>query len=259
MRTFLIILSVFFVGIAHAQTVGNWPLPAGYSRITQPTASFGAWLRKVPLKQSSTVYLFNGEKKRNQSAQVAVLNISTGKKDLQQCADAVMRLYAEYLYATQKTNRISFNATDGTVLDYAGWQRGTRWKLRGSKLMKVNSGSPCQGRQCLESYLEFIFSYAGTISLKKQLKTVQNVKDVIPGDVFIEAGSPGHAVIVMDVAVNQHGQKMFLLAQSYMPAQDIHLLRNPSASNAWYPLPVGNLVTPEWVFGKSSALMRFAQ
>lgn len=259
MRTFLIILSVFFVGIAHAQTVGNWPLPAGYSRITQPPASFGAWLRKVTLKQSSTVYLFNGEKKRNQSAQVAVLNISTGKKDLQQCADAVMRLYAEYLYATQQTNRISFNATDGTVLDYAGWQRGARWKLRGSKLMKVNSGSPCQGRQCLESYLEFVFSYAGTISLKKQLKTVQNVKDVIPGDVFIEAGSPGHAVIVMDVAVNQHGQKMFLIAQSYMPAQDIHLLRNPSASNAWYPLPAGNLVTPEWVFGNNSAIMRFAQ
>ncbi len=259
MRNLLLILFLFFLGNAHAQTVSNWPLPEGYNRITQPPASFGAWLRRVPLKQSSTVYLFNGEKKRNQSAQIAVLDVPTGIKDLQQCADAVMRLYAEYQFATHQMNRISFNATDGTVLDYAGWQRGMRWKLRSNKLLKINSGITCKGRQCFESYLEFVFTYAGTISLKKQLQPVRHVKDIMPGDVFIEAGSPGHAVIVMDVVVNQLGHKKVLLAQSYMPAQDIHLLKNPSASNPWYPVPVGNLITPEWKFGKSSALMRFAQ
>ena len=50
-----------------------------------------------------------------------------------------------------------------------------------------------------------------------------------PGDVFIKGGSPGHAVIVVDVAIyTQTGKKVFLLAQSYMPAQQIHILVNPA-------------------------------
>jgi hypothetical protein len=73
------------------------PLPQGYERIGVNTNSFGAYLRSLPLKKDKTVYLYNGQKKYNQSAQYAVINISTGNKDLQQCADAVMRLRAEYL------------------------------------------------------------------------------------------------------------------------------------------------------------------
>ena len=39
------------------------------------------------------------------------------------------------------------------------------------------------------------------------------------GDVFIRGGSPGHCVIVVDMAVHQEtGEKLFMLAQSYMPA-----------------------------------------
>lgn len=45
-------------------------------------------------------------------------------------------------------------------------------------------------------------------------------------------------------------QKMFLLAQSYMPAQEIQLLKNPSNSNSpWYSISDnGILNTPEWTF-----------
>ena len=56
--------------------------------------TFGAWLRSVPLKKNLTVYLYNGVPKRNQEAQFAVLDVSVGHEDLQQCADAVMRLRA---------------------------------------------------------------------------------------------------------------------------------------------------------------------
>lgn len=237
------------------QTVQDLPLPAGYSRIPQQEGSFGAWLRKVALKKDNTVYLYNGNKKANQSAQFAVLDISVGKKDLQQCADAVMRLYAEYLYANKELGKIKFNATDGTVMDYAGWAKGDRFVLRNGKLKRSRIATAAENRSIFGQYLEFVFSYAGTLSLSRELQSVNNL---MPGDVFIQGGSPGHAVIVMDVAINKAGRKIFLLAQSYMPAQDIHILRNPaSGQSSWYEAAgQGDLVTPEWIFSRGD-LKRF--
>jgi hypothetical protein len=63
---------------------------------------------------------------------------------------------------------------------------------------------------------------------------------------------------VVDVAENEQGERAFLLAQSFMPAQEIHLLRAPHAQlGAWYPArPRGPLHTPDWRF-QYEDLMRF--
>lgn len=241
------------------KTVAQVPLPAGYNRIPVGQGSFGAWLRKVPLKAQQTVYLYNGEKKRNQTAQFAVLDISVGNKDLQQCADAVIRMYAEYLYASGQSGKIAFHATDGTLMDYNSWMRGYRFPVKNGRLHKQLVGTPCQGPGCFQQYLQTVFSYAGTLSLSKELVPVAERTGIRPGDVFIKGGAPGHAVLVMDMAANAAGQKVFLLAQSYMPAQDIHILRNPSGThNPWYVVAQQDkfLSTPEWIF-KWDELMRF--
>ncbi len=68
---------------------------------------------------------------------------------------------------------------------------------------------------------------------------------------LIRGGFPGHAVIVMDVAVNDSGKKIYLLAQSYMPAQDIHVLKNPGNTDLspWYEVNQENfIITPEYTF-----------
>ena len=76
--------------------------------------------------------------------------------------------------------------------------------------------------------------------------------DMKIGDVFVQGGSPGHAVIVVDMAIDKNtGQKLFLLAQSYMPAQNIHVLKNPNheALSPWYVLDSSKTInTPEWHF-----------
>ncbi len=83
------------------------------------------------------------------------------------------------------------------------------------------------------------------------------------GDVFIRGGSPGHAVIVLDMAMDSKtGKKLFMMAQSYMPAQDIHVLVNPNkpSISPWYELD-GNakdILTPEWTFS-SNELKRFQE
>ncbi|PZR28126.1 MAG: hypothetical protein DI535_08195 [Citrobacter freundii] len=230
-------------------TAGQIPPPAGFTRINADEDSYPQWLRQIKLKTDNTVYLYNGAAKRYQGAQYAVLDISVDKKNLQQCADAAIRLYAEYLYSRGQYNKISFNATDGTKMDYESWREGYRFVLNKTRLQKVKTTAVSDTRKSFDQYLETVFSYAGTLSLSRELKKVHNLSRIKPGDMFVKGGSPGHAVIVMDVAVNPSGQKMFMLAQSYMPAQDIHILKNPENNTAWYDLNFGDqLQTPEWVF-----------
>ena len=59
-----------------------------------------------PAQKNKTVYLFDGSIKKHQSAQFAVVDISVVKKVLQQCADPVMRLRAEYLFAQKKSMKL---------------------------------------------------------------------------------------------------------------------------------------------------------
>jgi hypothetical protein len=97
-----------------------------------------------------------------------------------------------------------------------------------------------------------IFAYAGTLSLDRELDR-KPLDEIEAGDVFIQGGSPGHAVIVVDKAVHpKTGEILLLLAQSYMPAQEIHILNNfnDPALSPWYSVQsLGDRVeTPEWRF-----------
>ena len=94
-----------------------------------------------------------------------------------------------------------------------------------------------------------VFNYANTYSLARQMKK-QKLQQLSPGDVVIQGGFPGHAVLVLDMAVNRRGQRRYLLGQSYMPAQDIHILNNPAHAglSPWYRLEQARSETPEWSF-----------
>lgn len=231
--------------------------PEGYSRVEVEPGSFGAWLRELPVKPGRPeVRLFNGQRKRVQTAHHAVLDIDVGKKDLQQCADAVMRLRAEYLWASEQRDKICFRFTSGHKVAWKDWRAGQRPQIRGNKVRFSKRAKKNGSYQNFQKYMEKIFTYAGTASLEKELASVATGAPIEIGDVFIKGGFPGHAVIVMDVAENAKKQRLFLLAQSYMPAQEIHILRNPASREPWYSLPKGDLETPEWTFAKGS-LKRF--
>ena len=212
-------------------SIKDIPLPAGFERTACTENSFAYFLRNTKLKKDKTVYLYNGQPKINQSAQFAVLNIRVGSKDLQQCADAVMRLRAEFLFSQKEFDRILFYDNAKTAYKF----------------------SPPYTRDHFPAYLERVFGMCGTASLARQLNRVESFSQVMPGDVIIRGGFPGHAVMVMDAAINKSGQKIYLLAQGYMPAQDIHVLINPASENLspWYAVSESRLIeTPEYRFTK---------
>ncbi len=236
------------------------PVPSGYRRETSENF-FQQWLRRLPLKQGKPpVRLYNGTRKPNQTAHHAVIDIDVGRKNLQQCADAVIRLRAEFLYSIHDFPVIHFNFTSGDRIDWTRWSRGERPMVRGNKVQWKQSGKTGISYPNFRHYLDTIFMYAGTLSLSKELKPVRNVEEMEIGDVFIQGGTPGHAVIVLDMAAKRDtGKKLFLLGQSYMPAQDIHVLKNPDSDtlSPWYPVDFGQtLHIPEWTFSKNN-LMRF--
>ncbi|MEX1132884.1 MAG: DUF4846 domain-containing protein [Flavobacteriales bacterium] len=223
--------------------------PSGAKRVGAPTASFAKYLRELPLKPSGTpVLLHNGKPKTNQGVHAAVVDISTGSRDLQQCADAVMRLRAEYLFANGREGEIAFDLTNGFRVPWERWRKGERVRVSGNACSWHSGAAKDHSHAQLLRYLEFVFTYAGTLSLSKELKDASQLP-IQAGDVFIRGGSPGHAVIVLDVAKTADGRSWFLVGQSYMPAQDIHVLKNPVGTGAWYAYGTGTeLRTPEWTF-----------
>lgn len=228
--------------------------PPGFERVTAADGSFAQWLRGLPMKPIGVpVKLYTGQDKFRQDVHVAVVAIDTGARDLQQCADAVMRLRAEWQLASGRSGEIGFDYTGGGRVPFSRWSRGERPSADGrtwSTKAKADSSYASFRR-----YLEQVFAYAGTYSLERELKPVA-LEDLQVGDVFIKGGFPGHAVLVADLVENKvTGERRFLLLQSYMPAQDIHVLKNPAAADgsAWYPAIFrGSLVTPEWTFPAGS-------
>lgn len=224
--------------------------PEGYKRTT--TDSFGWYLRALPLQShGALVHLYNGDKKSRQNVHAAVIKMDVGKKDLQQCADAVMRLRAEYLYQHRKYDDVHFNFTNGFSADYSKWRQGYRIAVNGNEVAWVKKQQADTSYASFRQYMDVVFTYAGTLSLSRELKS-KPLSQIQSGDVWIQGGSPGHAVIVIDVAVNGKGEKIFMLAQSYMPAQEIHILRNPENEkiSPWYSAKdiTTEVVAPEWTF-----------
>ena len=226
--------------------------PKGFERQDLDKHTFGHYLRNLLLKpHGSKVLYYNGKEKDSPGVYLAVVDQEIGEKNLHQCADAVIRLKAEYHWDQKEFDKIHFNFTNGFNVDYTEWIKGRRIVVKGNKTYWDNGDQFSNTYSDFWDYMELIFTYAGTASLSNELISVK-FADMEIGDVLIVGGHPGHAVIVVDMIEHiKTGKKLFLLAQSYMPAQQLQILANPNGaySNPWYALEVSDeLDTPEWKF-----------
>jgi hypothetical protein len=252
--------------VANAKLVHPWPHaadaerldvrfrdpPAGFTRAPVADGSFGAFLRQLPLAPPGTkVVDYRGTPLYENGTHpniAAVIDIDVGTKDLQQCADAVYRLHAEWRYTTASRNDIRYRALSGTVLPYARYLAGERAVLSGKDLVFQPGPPRADDHAFFRGYLDDVFAWASTSSLERDGKKVGGLAELEAGDAFVLPGSPfGHAVIVLDVAHDDTGRVALLLGQSYMPAQSVHVLR-PDASTAWFVVARSDatVTTPFW-------------
>lgn len=200
----------------NAETIGDIPAPMGYTRVEAENSSYAQYLRSLPLKKRGTkVMLYTGGEANYQFLSTGVIDQDL-LSNSEQCADATMRLRAEYLWSRGRYGDISFRNVNGKMMHYAG------------------GGS----RKAFERYMRDVYGLCSTFSLFTET-TPRDIKDVQPGDVLVypaRAGHKyGHALIVVDVAKSKSGKVAIMCAEGNTPARDKHVVRNLNPlKNPWF-------------------------
>ncbi len=225
--------------------------PAGFARVTVKPGSFDAYLRALALRTDRVeVRLFDGRPVTMPSA--AIIPLELGPKDLHQCADSVMRLHAEWLWAAKRADEVAFHYTSGHRSAWSDWRRGARWRVRGAKVTRAQGAPVAATYAAFRAYLDDAFRYGSTRSLHRDTRAITDPATLQAGDIFLQAGSPGHVVILLDVAEHADGRRVALLGQGYIPAREVHVIKGRAHAvldQVWFHLPTaeGDVIdTPTW-------------
>lgn len=215
--------------------------PLGYTRVPIARNSFASYLRTLNLlPDGSPAHYYNGKVKPNDNnIYVAVVDLPISSKNIQMSASSIIRLVSEYLFTNKEYGKIAFH-TEKKKIDFVSFSNGNYSKGEFHK------------------YMDLVMESSSTPSFCTDLKP-ERLSNIQIGDVFVQSNLPkGHAVIVVDMVENKKGDKLFLLAQGFQPAQEIQIISNPNNPeiSPWYQLKEGELLTPEWRF-MTSDLMRF--
>ncbi len=221
-----------------------------YYRKQALNGSFEHYLLNLPLKSvGAKTHLATGlEKKFN--VQIGVVDLKR-ITDKQQSAQIIMRLRAEYLYSSRLYGRIHFNFTNGFVFSYAKWAAGFR--INDTKNGWIQSTEQDYSKTTFKNYLDVLYTNTTLASLSREMTKIP-ITDIKAGDVFIQNGQPGHAVIVIDVLRNDEDKMLkIMLAQGNTPAQELEILRNDIDGSPWFTLSYDSsestkIMTPEWTF-----------
>jgi len=202
---------------------------SGASQSKFKEGTFAEYICNLTLKpKRHKVHLYNGDLRSWQIPQERVVDIDVDSTGLQQCADALIRLYAEYLFANKEYDKIHFCLTNGFDMQYKRWAEGDRVVIKGnSTRWKVKAAKKDYSHFAFMDYLAIVFKYAGTYSLNKDLKPCNYGKNFASklktGDILIRPadimkGTLGHAIMF----IQRRGDE-FIFLQSFTPAQEIEV------------------------------------
>jgi Domain of unknown function (4846) len=220
----------------------RYQVPLGFARIPLKRDSWAWWLRHLPMRPKKSIpHDFKGRIIKDHSSYISgLVDLDVGKKDLQQCIDTIIRLRAEYLWISNRKSKIGFRFSGRRKFFWHQWSRGLRPKKVKGRLKFIKSRSSSNSKKHFYSYLNYIYMMTGTINHKG--KKPVNPINLHPGNYFVTIhpqpimGGAGHAVMVLDLAINKKNEQIALIAQGDIPAQDFHLVKNKDGA-LWFKLP----------------------
>lgn len=235
----MIVLALAVV-VAAEPLIDRFPAGDGYARVDVVEGSFGDSLRHLPLlPKDAHVVAYDGAVIDPPWAR-AVVDLDVGTRDLQQCADSAIRLWAEHRFATRGADDdIVVHATSGDPLPWSRYRAGDRPTVKNNRIVwQPKKAAPSSTHATFRRYLDDVFLWAGSRSLERD--TVAVVGDLAPGDLLVVGGSPGHVLVVLDVAEKAGAPPRLLIGQGFMPAQSFHVL-------GWFDVAAdGSVVVPSW-------------
>lgn len=113
------------------------------------------FLQHLPEKQGP-VLDYKGNPIAYQAKQTAAIDCDTGDKDLQQCADVLMRLCAEYLFSQKRFADIHFHFVSGHDCSFLDYCKGKRPAAQGNNVLFVYASAVDSSHQSLRSYLDIV-------------------------------------------------------------------------------------------------------
>lgn len=202
--------------------------PDGYSRVAVERGSFAEYLRKYPLHPVNIkLPVYNGKTRNTDSP--AIFDISLGDEGYQQCADSIIRLYSDYFYENKQFDKISFQFSNGDVCDYNRWRKGKRMLVLSDFSCEIPAALPDDSENEYRNYLKEVMNYAGTISLQHESEVI-SPDEIRIGDIIC---NDSHVVLITDMAVNENGEKCYLIGQSFIPAVCFHII-NSNTDSPWF-------------------------
>jgi hypothetical protein len=246
----LSVLVCFFFACKEKTPVTSLKQPSVPFSFTQKeitdTNGWQYFLQHLPEKQCP-ILDYKGNLISFQQKHAAIIDYDVGNRDLQQCADALMRLRAEYLFAQKRYSEIHFHFTSGHDYSFMDYCNGKMPTPNGNKIHFVKSSPSAINHQNLRRYLDIVYAYASTISLAKEL---HNTDRFTIGTVVITPGSPGHCCIITNEATTPAGDTLYKLVEGYTPAQSIYVLQNLAEPKLryWYHLSNGAIRTASYSF-----------
>jgi len=223
--------------------VADLTAPTGFHRVSAIT-DWQNWIRHTPLQPNNAqVVDYMGDPINPPATVSAVVAVNVMGKACQ-CADMAILLRSYFKFFKQESSEIRFKSVSGQWMEWKAWLSGTRYRLSGNgqKLIPYRTpNSRSNTLQAFNNYLRFVFIYAGSASLGRDLKKVASHK-VMPGDLYIQpnpSGGIGHVSIVFDVATNKNGNRLYLMGYGYIPAMSLFIVQPESTQG------IGNWFTEE--------------
>jgi hypothetical protein len=231
--------------------VARFAVPAGYQRTDTMPATFAFFLQHLPLLPSKTPVKFYDGVPNTSCHPAAVIDMETGDKNLQQNIQAVIRLWAEYLFEQQRLSNIHFHINNGELIPYEQWAQGMKLVINRKTYWTKTPSNPKQ-YQTFRRYLNFIFTNSNFQTLSQDLEP-SATDNIASGDILISGnGAEEYVVMVLDAVMHQEtGEMLVLLVAGGNPAQSIQVLQ-PAGENkttgAWFSVKDGVLTVDKMDF-----------